>query len=173
MLTRGPKTRSAFQAEGVIVPGLREPAPLGLEPAEVSLWDAIVQRLPVDWFTSENRPLLKGYVRHVCFADAFAADIAALRGRINQVESMSRPTKVQWKQVAGWRKELYQAHRMHAAETSRADQLATRLRLTNQSRYARETAGSKATDTTNERPWSDWGHASITTPADPDQNTRN
>src|SRR5690606_7416408 len=89
-------------------------------------WRAIVGRMPVDWFTRETHGLLVQYVRHAETADRMARaidafDVATLATPIG-LEHFDRLTKI--------------AEREGRAMSS----LATRMRLTQQSRYKAETA---------------------------------
>lgn len=161
MVKSGPKTFSERRLESAVIPGVRLPAPEDMEPAAKVFWDAIVVRLPADWFTSETVPLLKAYCRHSAFADQFAKDIAAQRERIAALESEPQ-TKTSVRLLNRAIEQLHALHRMHAAETACMQSIATKLRLTNQSRYVKETAASKARSTIRSglQPWHDWGMSS-------------
>jgi hypothetical protein len=55
---------------------------------------------------------------------------------------------------------------MHGYETDHATSCATKLRLTNQSRFVKETAASKARSAPNAAPppWHDWGEHATNKP---------
>jgi hypothetical protein len=163
MAKSGPKTSQERATANAIIPGARIPAPDDLEPAAKVLWDAIVLRLPADWFTSENVPLLKIYVRHAVYADRFAKDITAQREIIAALEASAR-TKRHFALLALANGHLVALHRAHGFESDRMVAVATKLRLTNQSRYVKETAASKARSSipSSLPPWHDWGSANNT-----------
>lgn len=47
----------------------RLPAPGGMSPEQVALWDGVVGSKPVDWFDTDSSPLLKEYVRAAIMTD--------------------------------------------------------------------------------------------------------
>ena len=157
MVKSGPKTPSEYLADGVRVPGQREPAPRDLEPGAVVFWDAIVTRLPVDFFTSETVPLLKAYCRHSHFADMFAQEITAQRDKVLQLESKQSNRNLV-KLLAQARDHLINLHKMHGYETDHAASTATKLRITNQARFVPEKAASKARSAQNTGVprWREW-----------------
>jgi hypothetical protein len=160
MVKTGPKTPAEYRAESARIPGAREPAPLDLEPAEAVIWNSIIIRLPADFFTSETVPLLKAYCRHASFADQFARDIVALRATIEAVDTSKPRGQIRARKLED---RLHGLHKMHGYETDHAMACATRLRLTNQSRFVPEKAASKArsAQSVGTPPWHDWGvHAS-------------
>lgn len=148
---------AALRADTVLIPGVREPAPDDLEPDAAALWNAVIARLPADWFTTENKPLFKAYCRHATYADYFAKQATALRATIESLEASG--TKAAAKKLPKLRERFITAHKMHAFEIEHATSVATKLRLTNQSRYVRQTAGNKARSesASNPPPWQKWG----------------
>jgi hypothetical protein len=164
MAKSGRRTAEEYRAEGVRIPGAREPAPPDLEPAAAGIWDSIVIRLPEDFFTSETVPILKAYCRHSAFADHIAAEIAERRAMIEALEAAVRDGRSGTRKLPKLRESLYALHKHHGYETDHAMSCATRLRLTNQSRFVPERAASKAgkTQSVGLPPWHDWGHNSAT-----------
>lgn len=158
MIKSGYKSQNELRAENVLIPGYREPAPDDLEPGAKVLWEEIVTRLPADWFTSETRPLLKGYCRHANFADQFARDITTTRITIEAIEASISRGRAGIKKLPKLRELLHSLHKMHGYETEHAISCATKLRLTNQSRYEKDTAASKARNATPAKPppWHSW-----------------
>jgi hypothetical protein len=126
-----------------------------LEPAEAVIWNAIVIRLPADFFTSETVPLLKAYCRHAGFADRFAREIVALRAAIDALDTSKPRGQTRARKLE---ERLHGLHKMHGYETDHAMACATRLRLTNQSRFVPEKAASKARSAlaNGPPPWHDW-----------------
>ena len=55
-------------------PGQPPPPLSDLEPVEQDTWCEITARLPPDWFTAEQKSLLKELCRHVHYADELARD---------------------------------------------------------------------------------------------------
>jgi hypothetical protein len=85
--TRGPKPAAAVS--GPWVPGERPPPPPELGAVEIESWRSITARLPADFFTAENKPMLKELCRHVRYADELAGDLQAVRATIAEVAAGS------------------------------------------------------------------------------------
>jgi hypothetical protein len=98
-------------------------APAGLNLPERRLWDAVVAAKPAGWFDAGTLPLLRGYVQAAALCDVLAAKLTPLP------EDMT---------------ELRRLLDMRDRESRRAAMLATKLRLTQQSRYRPETAARRA-----------------------------
>jgi hypothetical protein len=165
MAKPGPKGAEAMRAESALIPGAREPVPRDLEPDAAVIWEATTIRLPGDFFTSEMIPILKAYCRHSAFADYFAREITATRAAIEALERAISHGKSGIRKLPKLRASLHDLHKLHAHESSHAVSCATRLRITNQSRFVPERAASKSgkTPSTGLPPWHDWGaHASDT-----------
>ncbi len=128
MGTRGRKSAAEF---GVIhgIPERPEP-PDELTPEQVEEWRAVVARMPVDWFRREIHPLLAAYCRHTCNARHIAALIEGAR----VVDVTDRKAVMRYNRFLG----------MQERQTSALMGLATRMRLTNQSRYTAGSAASRA-----------------------------
>lgn len=146
-------------AETAVVPGTREPPPPTLNAAEAAVWREIVERLPPDWFTAENRPLLKELCRHIGHADALSIDVAAVRevladlaaGGGGLAESERR------KEVNRATADYHALLRLHAFQTERIGNLATKLRLSQQSRIYERSATPKANNApAGVKPWQGW-----------------
>jgi hypothetical protein len=104
-----------------MTPGKRPPAPSVLQPDEAREWDAIVGALPPDWFARETHPILIQLCRLIHDANTVAA---ALR-------EVSPSTD-----LATYGKLLMLEIQVSGCMAN----LATKMRLTNQSRYATRTA---------------------------------
>jgi hypothetical protein len=118
---------------GPWVPGERPPPPPELDPVEQEAWRAITARLPADFSTAENKPMLKELVRHVRFADELAAD---LQSGLAEVAAGSDPGPIKLKALAALRKEQRELLRAHGYQTERIGNLSTKLRLTPQARQS-------------------------------------
>jgi hypothetical protein len=183
----GRRSYAEQRINAAVVPGVREPAPADLEPEAVALWNGIVLRLPAEFFTIETLPLLKAYCRHAIYADQFAAQITALQGAIARVaagedvgvdgvdedvtgldekgaisdQDAPHPVRQRARRLAKMRQALHALHKMHGTETDHAVSVATKLRITNQSRFVTERAGTQARagNRVGLPPWADWGDA--------------
>jgi hypothetical protein len=164
----GPKTHAEYRADSVPhIPGARAPVPADLASTAALIWEAIVQRLPADFFTVETLPLLKAYCRHSQYADQYAADISKVRQWLAQLESGDHDlvpgddeeeADVVARALAQATEHLHTLSKLHGFETDHAATVATKLRITNQSRFVPDKAGSKSRSApANLPPWVDWG----------------
>lgn len=110
------------------------PAPAGLAAEEAALWDEVVASKPADWFQSDSAPLLKEYVRAVHMCDLLSYQVSA-------AISGGEP---------GGLKEVLKLRDM---ESKRVASLATKLRLTQQSRYTPQAASTADKKAGSARPW--------------------
>lgn len=113
---------ATVSAAGAILNRRPEP-PAELSEEAATEWRAVVGGLPTDWFSREQIPLLTQYVRHVMAARRLGQLIA------QQEADPAFDAKIWHKHLEAQRK-----------ESTAMVNLATRLRLTNQSRYAARTA---------------------------------
>ncbi|HUX23214.1 MAG TPA: hypothetical protein VMV87_01230 [Burkholderiales bacterium] len=107
---------------------VRLPAPADLTPEQAALWTAAVESKPIDWFAEDSSPLLKEYVRACCMTDWME-------------------TQVQAAMVGADGAALGSFMKLRDMESKRVASMATKLRLTQQSRYtpaAAATADKKA-----------------------------
>jgi hypothetical protein len=125
-----------------LIPGQRPAAPAELSGPQQAQWDSIVARLPAGWITDENAPLLKELCRHISFADDLAHDIEHQR-------ASEKPNQ----------RTLLALLRAHGHQTQRLASLATKLRLTQFSRYTRDAEGAAiGARNAGKHPWDDWGN---------------
>ncbi len=126
MGTRGRKSA----AELGVIRGIpqRPDAPAELTSEQAEEWREIVGRMPVDWFRREIHPLLCAYCRHICNA----RHIAGLIENARVADVADRKALTRYNRLLG----------MQERQSNALMGLATRMRLTNQSRY---TAGKAAT----------------------------
>lgn len=166
MSKSGYRSSAQRATQAAVIPGAPLPAPVELEPECAAIWNAIVARLPVDWITIENKPLLIAYCRHAIYSERFAQDIMALRVTLEVLDSEGPPAKAPEKR--DWAKavdtttaKLHELHKMHALETDRIIALATKMRFTQQSRYFPDKAATKSRQAPpmGPKPWRDWGDA--------------
>jgi hypothetical protein len=109
--------------------------PDDLNEAEAKVWRAVVDSKPREWFGEDSAPLLREYVRAICMCDFLEERIKAL------LETNPAPK--------GFKSLLD----MRDKESRRASSLATRLRLTQQSRYTPQAAGTASKKAAGKRPW--------------------
>ena len=121
----------------------RPPPPEGMTDAQAALWRAITETEPQDWFaTAARQSLLRLYCEHACFR----ADLQGLLDRVPIERILDPDTE------AGVERML----RARDRETKQLVSLATRLRLTNQSRYTPGAAASAGRNqATGPKPWED------------------
>ena len=118
----------------------RPPPPDELTEAQAVEWRRIVGRMPGDWFPAETHPLLVGLCRHIVMARELAGMLDGFRA--------------EWCAEDGGLERLDRLAKMQDREHRAMSSLATKLRLTNQSRY---TAGRAVTEAAKgvagRRPW--------------------
>lgn len=119
----------------LLPPGPSEPipppsVPAGLSEAEAKLWTSVIEAKPSDWFDDSITPILREYVRAAVVCDHLAGLIAAA-------------TPGQLKPL------LFLRDR----EARRAASFATKLRMTPQSRYTSQAAGTADKRVKGKRPW--------------------
>jgi hypothetical protein len=110
------------------------PPPPDLTATEQELWNRVVRSKPADWFSDDSAPLLAEYVRSAVACDRLAA----------------------WVEMAfndGDADSLKAALDMRDKESRRTANLATKLRLTQQSRYTPQAAATANRSVTGRRPW--------------------
>jgi hypothetical protein len=107
--------------------GERPEPPAGLTAPEAELWRKVVDGKPADWWGEDNLPLLAEYCRAVCTCEVLAGRLAEATGREGTPDA-------ELGRLLNWR------HR----EAERAARLATKLRLTQQSRYGARSAARQA-----------------------------
>lgn len=111
--------------------------PRDLTEAERVMWLEVVESKPADWFDRDSAPVLKEYVRAAVTCDQLAA-------AVNTALSSDDLTEVA---MAG--KLLLARDR----EARRCASLATKLRLTQQSRYTPQSAATANRQAGGKRPW--------------------
>lgn len=131
---RGKKSSASLSVLPAPLARRLEPAE-GLSAAQAEIWRGIIETKPADWFTADNGPLLAEYVRAVDMCNLLALQIeAAITG--------------------GEPSELKAVLDMRDKESKRVASLATKLRLTNQSRYTPQAAATANKNTgATAKPW--------------------
>jgi hypothetical protein len=121
--------------------GKRPEPPADLTEDQAEVWRRSVSSEPLDFFSTEIlRDLLKGYCRHTATANSLSEIIDSF--------------KPEWLKAAEGAKRYGELLRMRDAEVSAAIRLATKLRVTNQSRYTPRAAESASRNTARGyKPW--------------------
>ena len=92
-------------------------APDNLTPEQTIEWDAVVGRMPADWFLRETHGILANYCRHVISASTISSRLEEHERKEGDVQEYDRLLK------------------MREREVRSASSLATRLRITQQTTY--------------------------------------
>lgn len=135
MNTRGRKSAASLAVVASNALPQRLPPPEYLTPAQRALWLDVVDTKPADWFGPDSAPILVEFVRAVETCNQLAGPIAATMD-------------------GGDPREIASILGVRDREAKRAADLATKLRLTQQSRYtpqAAATANKRAQNAS--KPW--------------------
>jgi hypothetical protein len=152
-----PRKNQYQYASGAIVPGneRRPSPPAQLDARERAIWTKITARLPADWVTAETQPMLVELCRHIRIADDLSADRALARAAIDAIRKTPEPSA---ESLAAATQEYRAVLRAHGYQSERIGNLATKLRLTPQARYAPISASREAAKVIEgPEPWLDWG----------------
>jgi hypothetical protein len=130
-------SRQSAEAASVValVPGTRAPVPAELSEAEAAIWRDVVDSKPAEWFGPDSLPVLKEYCRAADMCDRLVP-------------------LVEKAMASGKGKDIVEILAVRNKEATRVAALATKLRLTQQSRYtpqASATANRKVAG--GKRPW--------------------
>ena len=127
------KSTASLSVVSIGVPARLAP-PDDLTPEQVSRWVAVVDSKPADWFGPDSAPLLKEYVRAEAMCDLLAVQIeaAVAGGEPGEVKALLD---------------------MRDKESKRLTSIATKLRLTQQSRYTPQAAATADKRASGARPW--------------------
>lgn len=128
--------------------GGRPEPPDDLDEVEAAEWRAIVDRMPADWFTAEMQPILADLCRHIVLARWFGMELSKVRRQYHDDDGKSGLVGTLLDGV----KELTMLHKQ---QTDCVGRIATRLRLTHQSRNNRDAAtrSAKNSASASARPW--------------------
>jgi hypothetical protein len=118
------------------LPGKRVAPPDGLTDAETELWQAVVDSKPAEWFGADSAPLVVEYVRAVGMCGVLDERLQSMLGDKHAAAN-----------------DIKLILDMRDKESRRACTLATKLRLTQQSRYTPSSAGTANKRAAGKRPW--------------------
>lgn len=145
MRQRGRPSTASMMA---VMPGDRPAPPDELQPDEAAEWNRIVDRMPPDWFTAETHPVLIQFCRQICMARRVAAQLADCEATfvVDEKGISIRPK--------GWFDDYRELVRLNNQTAMVVGNLATKMRLTPQSRYDSKIAAGGATKTVGRpKPW--------------------
>lgn len=128
------KPSSASLSVVPVVAMTRMAPPRGLSDDESRLWREVVDSKPVEWFQPDSAPLLTEYVRAVVMSGQLDAQLKAAL-------------------VGSETGELKALLDMRDKESKRVVSIATKLRLTQQSRYTPQAAATANKKAAGGRPW--------------------
>ena len=112
------------------IPGQRLAPPAHLSPSEIERWKAVTATKPADWFQADTAPLLEAYVRGETIALTLAKQLEAfLPEWLTTEDGIER-----YKALTG----------MYQKQSSVLCALATKMRISQQSRYDAKTAATAA-----------------------------
>ena len=128
------KPSSASLSVVPVVAMTRMAPPRGLSDDESRLWREVVDSKPVEWFQPDSAPLLTEYVRAVVMSGQLDIQVKAAL-------------------VGSETGELKALLDMRDKESKRVVSIATKLRLTQQSRYTPQAAATANKKAAGGRPW--------------------
>lgn len=132
--------RKSTAALAVVTPGVRRPEPPAqLTPAESGIWTAVVSTKPGDWFTKDTHPLLIAYCRAAVASELVAAQIEAF--------------DPSWLAEDAGLQRFDLLLRMQDRQGKLLASLATKMRLSQQSKYGARGAETAARSGAGTRPW--------------------
>ncbi len=136
----GSRGRKSAAELGVIQGIPERPKPPGeLTGEQAEEWRAVVARMPVNWFPREIWPLLTQYCRHICNA----RHIARLIEAAHDLDIGDRTALMRFNRLLG----------MQERQSNALAGLATRMRLSNQSRYTPSSAAAQAKGSSGVKLW--------------------
>jgi hypothetical protein len=140
MGTRGRTSIAEHSVASNVVRFERPGAPCRLTESQADLWFEVVNRMPADWFSAENLPLLEAYVVSVDTHDRIAGQLKEFKNEwlVNEdgLRRFARLTEIQGRQAKLMK------------------DLATSMRLTQQSSYSHKAAATaKAGSSGSLKPW--------------------
>lgn len=119
----------------------RPPAPDYMTERQKQIWKDVVESEPVEWFQSAA-------------TQSMLHDFCCHRESVEQISEALSVFKSEWLKNAEGAKRYSDLTKMRASETKAAASLATKMRLTNQSRYTPQAAGTASRNMSRSaKPW--------------------
>ena len=138
METRGRKSVAEL-AVVPVVPGRRPDPPADLTESEARYWRDAVATKPAEWWKADTQILLTAYCRASAQHDVISSVINSIKPRTLKTEK-------------GWAK-YERMKKLQSSTSSELAQLATKMRLTPQSRYTAQSAATADAKASRARPW--------------------
>ena len=140
MEQRGRKSLAAATLQVTHLPGQWPEPPARLTEAQAGMWRSIVVTKPHDWFGPDTYPLLVEYIRATEQADVLARELEDFNPEwLRDEDGLQRYEKL---------------NRLADAKASSLARLATKMRLSQQSRYSEKTAHTAAKQAgSGAKPW--------------------
>ena len=114
--------------------------PSGMPDDQKAVWNRIITSCPPDWFKPETLDLLEQYCVHVCRAHVLGSGINALASKVGRTPDED--------------KMMYDLMKQEQRQTARITQLATKMRIAQQSTYDKRKRNRRSTTQTS-KPWAD------------------
>jgi hypothetical protein len=132
--------RRSAASLAIVTPDLSRPkAPAELTKDEAVVWEEVVSTKPADWFTRDTHPLLVAYCRATVVSRVIA----------KQVDAFNQEWLVQDGGLARYEKLV----RMQRSQSTLLATLATKMRISQQSKYGARGANSHAKAGAAPKPW--------------------
>jgi len=135
---RGRKSIASLSVLPVVATRMLAP-PDGMPTEQAALWAAVVATKPQDWFQADSIPLLTAYVQACDAHRVVAAEIDAY--------------ETEWLKTDEGLRRYDLLLKMQDRQSKLMSSLATKMRLTQQSRYGARAAETEARRVTDSRPW--------------------
>jgi hypothetical protein len=137
-MARGRKSAASLSVVRVM-PAERPAPPADLCPEAAEEWVAIVARMPPDFFMREMHALLAQFCRHTVTSRLIA----------RLIDTVPSEALHDWAQLQRYGRLLA----MQDRESKALANLATRMRITNQSRYTTRSAATASRKSVSSKPW--------------------
>lgn len=133
-------SRKSAASLAIVTPAFGRPdPPLELKAAEAEIWRTVVATKPAEWFSRDTHPLLIAYCRAKIGADVVAKQVAAFdEAWLTDPEGLKRYERLL---------------RMARSQAATLAQLATKMRISQQSRYDTRVAANAAKPSAAAKPW--------------------
>ena len=129
---RGRKSAAALAIVPAFARDQRPEPPAELTAEQAQTWQDIVASMPSDWFRAGTHVLLSQFCRHVATSRILADQINAFQ--------------LEWLELKDGMRRYDRLLAMHDRESKAMSSLATKLRLTQQSRYTPQAAATAVRD---------------------------
>jgi len=133
--------RKSLESLSVVtsLPGQRLEPPVELSESQAGIWRSIVSTKPPDWWRADSAPLLVAYCKAIELYRALAAQLEAFTPqRIKSSKGFTRYEKL---------------CKLTRAQAQLLTTLATKMRLSQQSRYTEKTGSTADRKAGGARPW--------------------